>query len=111
MDPVRDYTIRNGLGIRVSAAKTCRVIRYIGKQWVEIGVPYSLPVDRSLLIWTETGIPAGILAVALRVFELDNPETHLREILTEGAQRGRKFNGRSVGHLTPQISGVLLPTC
>ncbi len=82
MEAVRDYTIRNGLGIRVWDRTTCRVIRMIRKEWVEIGQPYSLPVDRQLLIWTETGIPASILAVALKLYELDHPDSPLRWILT-----------------------------
>jgi hypothetical protein len=49
---------------------------------VEIGEPYPLPIDRQLLIWTETGIPASILAVALKVYELDHPESGLRWLLT-----------------------------
>ncbi len=109
MDPVRDYTIKNGLGIRVHTGKSCRVIRFIGRQWVEIGTPYSLPVDRSVVIWTETGIPASILAVALRVYELDNPDTQLRMILTGNVQRGRKFNERSMGHLSLRGSGFPSP--
>jgi hypothetical protein len=82
MEAVRDYTIRNGLGIRVWNQTTCRVIRLVRNQWVEIGQSYPLPIDRQLLIWTETGIPSSILAVALKVYELDHPQSGLRWLLT-----------------------------
>lgn len=82
MEAVRDYTIRNGLGIRVWNRTTCRVIRLVRNEWVEIGQMYALPLDRQLLIWTETGIPASILAVALKVYELDHPGSGLRWLLT-----------------------------
>jgi len=82
MDVFRDYTIKNGLGIRVRNGRECRVIRVIRKEWVEVGKPYPLPLDPSLLIWTNTGIPASILAVALRVYEADHPESQLRVMLT-----------------------------
>lgn len=82
MEAVRDYTIRNGLGVRVWNQTTCRVIRRIRNQWVEIGQPYQLPIDRQLLVWTETGIPSSILAVAVKVYELDNPQSGLRWLLT-----------------------------
>jgi hypothetical protein len=58
------------------------VIRFQKNAWNEIGQTYAIPVDRQLLIWTESGIPASILAVALRVYELDNPGTKLRGLLT-----------------------------
>lgn len=90
MQDFRDYTIKNGLGIRITNGSACRVIRLIHNEWVEIGQPYPLPLDRSLLIWTETGIPASILAVALRVFELDNPESQLRWILTRSQHPRRR---------------------
>jgi hypothetical protein len=82
MEAVRDYTIRNGLGVRVWNRTNCRVIRLVRKEWVEIGERYALPIDRQLLVWTETGIPASILAVAVKVYELDHPESGLRWILT-----------------------------
>ncbi|MBV8817228.1 MAG: hypothetical protein JO022_02655 [Acidobacteriaceae bacterium] len=82
MSAFRDYTIRNGLGIRVRDDRECRVIRVISKEWVEIGQSYPLPVDPTLLVWTKTGIPASILAVALRVYEADHPESNLRTQLT-----------------------------
>jgi hypothetical protein len=49
---------------------------------VEIGETYPLPIDRQLLVWTETGIPASILAVAVKVYELDHPDSGLRWLLT-----------------------------
>ncbi len=82
MEAVRDYTIRNGLGVRVWNRTTCRVIRLVRKEWVEIGETYPLPIDRQLLVWTETGIPASILAVAVKVYELDHPDSGLRWLLT-----------------------------
>ena len=89
MAEVRDYTIRNGIGIRVRGRATCRVIRLQKGVWNEIGEEYRLPVEKNILIWTETGIPASILAVALRVYELDNPGSPLRRILT-GSERTRQ---------------------
>lgn len=82
MAEVRDYTIRNGIGIRVRGNDTCQVIRLQKGVWNEIGQSYPLPVEKTLLIWTETGIPSSILAVALRVYELDHPGSRLRRFLT-----------------------------
>lgn len=87
MAEVRDYTIKNGLGIRVLGTESCQVIRLQKGIWNEIGQKYPLPLDPGLLIWTNTGIPASILAVALRVYELDHPGTPLRRLLTGKAPR------------------------
>ena len=89
MDEVQDYTIKNGLGIRVKGGKTCQVIRMIKGAWVEIGSVYNIPVDRNVLVWTPSGIPSSVLAVALRVYELDNPGTPLRRMLSGGVRRER----------------------
>jgi hypothetical protein len=82
MAEVRDYTIRNGIGIRLRGNETCQVIRMQRGIWNEIGQAYPMPVEKTVLIWTETGIPASILAVALRVYELDHPGSPLRRLLT-----------------------------
>jgi hypothetical protein len=82
MAEVRDYTIKNGLGIRVLGTESCQVIRLQKGVWNEIGKKVPLPVDPTLLIWTNNGIPASTLAVALRVYELDHPAAPLRELLT-----------------------------
>ncbi len=82
MRQVREFTIRHGLGIRLYGDNACRVIRKVKDNWVEIGEEYSLPVDPSALIWTRTGIPATVLAVALRMYELEAPGSRLRAILT-----------------------------
>jgi hypothetical protein len=78
----QDYTIHNGIGIRVQGDRSCRVIRLVKGQWVEIGAEYCLPIDAGALTWTPTGIPATMLAVALRVYELDHPTSKLRGLLT-----------------------------
>jgi len=78
----QDYTIHNGIGIRVRGNQSCRVIRRLREKWVEIGSEYSIPVEASALAWTSTGIPATVLAVALRVYELDHPTSPLRRTLT-----------------------------
>jgi len=82
MAEVRDYTIRNGIGIRLRGNETCQVIRMQRGIWNEIGQAYVMPVEKTVLIWTETGIPASILAVALRVYELDHPGSPLRRLMT-----------------------------
>jgi len=82
MAEVRDYTIRNGIGIRLRGNETCQVIRMQRGIWNEIGQAYVMPVEKTVLIWTETGIPASILAVALRMYELDHPGSPLRRLLT-----------------------------
>jgi hypothetical protein len=87
MEEVRDYTIKNGIGIRVKDGQTCRVIRHLKGAWIEIGQSYELPIDKSAVVWTSSGIPATVLAVALRVYELDHPESNLRSLLTRGVGR------------------------
>ena len=86
MTDVQDYISnervgKNGIGIRVRR-ESCQVIRQQKGNWIEIGPVYRLPVEENLLVWTQTGIPSSVLAVALRVYELDNPGTQLRRVLT-----------------------------
>ena len=78
MKPVRDYRTPKDLGIRIKGNDVCRVIRQMKGEWVEIGRDYELPVDPNVLIWSPPGIPGSILAVALRIYELDHPESDLR---------------------------------
>jgi hypothetical protein len=89
----QDYTTRKGIGIRLTA-EGCRTIREIRGEWQEIGPLYKIPVEPALLNWTPPGIPPGVLAVALRVFELDYPGTRMRCLLTtnDGQQRGQPMN-------------------
>lgn len=81
MTPVRDYRTAKDLGIRLKGNDICRVIRQIKGEWVEIGRDYEVPVDPNVLIWSPPGIPSSILAVALRIYELDNPNSDLRAML------------------------------
>jgi hypothetical protein len=87
MDEVQDYTIRNGLGIRIINGRACQVIRKQKGEWIHIGREYSLPVEENMLVWTREGIPASVLAVALRVYELDHPGSRLRDILSRRIPR------------------------
>src|SRR5215831_8204897 len=89
----QDYTTRQGIGIRVQT-DGCRVIRRIREEWREIGPLYTIPVDARLLNWTPPAIPPGVLAVALRVFELNYPGTRMRCLLTtnDGQRRGLPMN-------------------
>ena len=82
MKPVRDYRTPKDLGIRLKGNDICRVIRQMKGEWIEIGRDYELPVDTNVLIWSPPGIPSSILAVALRIYEMDNPESDLRTLLT-----------------------------
>ena len=87
MTDVQDYISndrvgKNGIGIRVQRRESCQVIRQQKGNWIEIGPVYPLPVEENVLVWTQTGIPSSVLAVALRVYELDNPGTQLRRVLT-----------------------------
>lgn len=82
MEDVQDFIIKNGIGIRIRRKETCQVIRQQKGKWNEIGPVYPLPVSSDLLIWTKSGIPASVLAVALRVYELDYPDTQLRAMIT-----------------------------
>ncbi|HEX4810768.1 MAG TPA: hypothetical protein VH325_17660 [Bryobacteraceae bacterium] len=81
MEPVRDYRTPKDLGIRIKGNEVCRVIRQMKGAWVEIGRDYELPIDPNVLIWSPPGIPSSILAVALRIYELDHPESDLRTYL------------------------------
>jgi hypothetical protein len=87
MDQFRDYTVRNGIGIRLFINNKCRVIRHVRMEWIEIGPVYSVPVEANILNWPRNGIPASVLAVALRFCELEAPSTALRGMLT-GAHPG-----------------------
>ena len=82
MEDVQDFIIKNGIGVRIRRKETCQVIRQQKGQWNEIGPVYPLPVSSDLLVWTKSGIPASVLAVALRVYELDHPDSKLRAMIT-----------------------------
>ncbi len=51
--------------------------------WKEIGRVYQFPLEANDLQWGENGIPASVIAVALRAYELSNPQSRLRDSLTE----------------------------
>jgi hypothetical protein len=89
MEMTEDYTIKNGLGIRVIGRKTCQVIRKQKNEWKEIGRVYELPVDAADLSLGTLGIPASVLAVAVRAYELDHPASRLRVMLTRRVARPR----------------------
>ncbi len=89
MGLTEDYTIKNGLGVRVSGRKTCQVIRKQKNEWKEIGKLYELPVDMAELSIGTVGIPASVLAVAVRAYELDHPGSKLRAMLTRRIARPR----------------------
>jgi hypothetical protein len=82
MRHTRDYTIPNGLGIRISDEGTCQVIRRQRGVWKTIGQSYELPLSEKDLQFGKTGIPASVIAVAVRVYEMNNPGTSLRRELT-----------------------------
>jgi hypothetical protein len=82
MSEKQDFTIPNGLGIRIVDGRTCQVIRRQRGAWKEIGQSYELPLRNDDLQWTRNGIPVSVLAVALRAYELDHPDGCLREELT-----------------------------
>jgi hypothetical protein len=86
----QDYTIRQGVGIRVEAGQ-CRVIRKFKNEWREIGPVYEIPVEPRFLAWTPPAIPPGVLAVALRAYELDHPGTRLRHMLTMSQEQRRRL--------------------
>ena len=94
---IEDYTIRNGIGIRVTGRKTCQVIRKQKGVWKEIGRIYDLPVEEEDLRWGSSEIPASVLAVALRAFELDHPNSRLRAVLTRRVARPRLLEAMAVG--------------
>jgi hypothetical protein len=102
MEPFRDYLTRKEIGIRIKEQKSCRVIRVFKSEWIEFGPEYTLPMDPELLKWSPPGIPASTLAVALKIYELDNPWSGLRSLLSGEAESvnrragdgaGRKFDG------------------
>jgi hypothetical protein len=99
MEEFQDYTIHNGIGIRVRENESCRVIRLVKGKWIEIGAQYSIPVDPNVLVWTSTGIPATMLAVAVRVYELDHPTIPLRRML-EGKPLNAKRRIAATGPLS-----------
>lgn len=88
MELIEDYTIRNGIGIRISGRRTCQVIRKQKNVWKEIGKLYELPVADEDLKWSSE-IPASVLAVALRAYEMDHPSSRLRFVLTRRVARPR----------------------
>lgn len=89
MEFTEDYTIKNGLGIRVIGRKTCQVIRKQRGEWQEIGQVYELPVEQAELSMGTVGIPVSVLAVAVRAYELDHPASKLRVMLTRRVTRPR----------------------
>jgi hypothetical protein len=89
MEFTEDYTIKNGLGIRVVGRKTCKVIRKQRGEWQEIGQVYELPVEQAELSMGTVGIPVSVLAVAVRAYELDHPASKLRVMLTRRVTRPR----------------------
>ena len=108
MHPVLDFTTRKDLGIRLRGTESCRVIRLMQGVWTEIGQEYALPVEATILAWTKADIPGSILAVALRIYELDHPGTDLRSVLTQnrsGDREGRLDHARPREHRHPH-SGV-----
>ena len=82
MQPAKDYLTRKDLGIRIKGREGCCVIRFQNGSWIEIGRDYELPMESALLSWPSSGVPGSILAVALRIYELDHPGTDLRMRLT-----------------------------
>ena len=59
MDQFRDYTVRNGIGIRLFIHNQCRVLRRVKMDWIEIGPVYAVPVEANDLNWPRNGIPAS----------------------------------------------------
>ena len=82
MEPFRDYLSKKELGIRIKGNKSCRVVRVFKGEWIEFGPEYTLPMDPALLQWSPPGIPPSTLAVALKIYELDNLWTDLRSLLS-----------------------------
>jgi hypothetical protein len=85
----QEYTTRLGVGIRIGAGK-CQVIRKVKEEWQSLGPVYELPVEARLLSWAPPAIPPGVLAVALRAYESENPGTRLRSLLRIGAAAARR---------------------
>ncbi len=96
MNEKQDFTISNGLGIRIVDGCTCQVIRQQRGAWKEIGRIYELPLNREDLQFSKRGTPASVIAVALRAYELDNPGSSLRHelatarVLTTVCSRARR---------------------
>jgi hypothetical protein len=84
MRSVSEFTTRHGLAIRFLEDGTCQVIRLSNRRWITVGPTFSTPVEPTALTWTPDGIPASVLAVALRLYEEENPGTRLRNLLTRG---------------------------
>lgn len=82
MEPFRDYLSTKELGIRIKGNKSCRVVRVFKGEWIEFGPEYTLPMAPELLQWSPPGIPPSTLAVALKIYELDNLWTDLRSLLS-----------------------------
>jgi hypothetical protein len=83
MSEKQDFTISNGVGIRIAGQRTCQVIRQQRGVWKEIGRTYHLPLTKEDLQFAKSGIPASVIAVALRAYEIGNPGSRLRQELTE----------------------------
>ncbi len=96
MHLTEDYTIKNGIGIRIVGRKTCQVIRKQKGEWTEIGQQYELPVNEAELAMGSVGIPASVLAVAVRAYELDHPNSRLRQVLTRKIARPRLLQSMAV---------------
>jgi hypothetical protein len=77
----QDFTIPNGIGIRIANGRTCQVIRQQRGTWKEIGRAYPLPLTDEDLQWTKSDIPVSVIAVALRAYEMKNPQSLLRQRL------------------------------
>lgn len=97
MEPFRDYLSKKELGIRIKGDKSCRVIRMFKGEWIEFGPEYTLPMDPELLQWSPPGIPPSTLAVALRIYELDNLWTDLRSLLSGPSQPAKPKGARGSG--------------
>ena len=103
----QDYTLRHGIGIRIES-ESCRVIRIIKGEWTEIGPVYKIPVQSELLTWTPPAIPPGVLAVALRAYELDHPGTRLRHLLAmDPAQRRRLLIARPMSDPAGSVASAV----
>jgi hypothetical protein len=95
--PFRDYLTRKEIGIRIKGQKTCRVIRVFKGEWIEFGPEYTLPMPPELLQWSPPGIPASTLAVALKIYEMDNLWSGLRGLLSGEAESADGRAGDGVG--------------
>ncbi len=110
MEPFRDYISKKELGIRIKEQKSCRVVRKFKGEWIEFGPEYTLPVDRELLEWSPPGIPASTLAVALKIYELENLWADLRSVvLGEAAVDSSPIPGREDNIRKDRHTGGLAP--